>query len=215
MDDHATYTALTESIVRQPVLVLGGEEPRWLACVSALQEQLGIALEDTISLAGSATIDEVRVVLQRMQLKPVRGQRSLVCLYDIDQWTVERATTLLKTIEEPPSFVALCLFARTGSDLLSTIRSRVIVVRLPVDRPVVRQHAMAAGSLRDEFGQIASFVENGGSIDDLLPKWITGAPSAHAAAQLLQLRATIATAPVNRRLALEAALVAQRVGERS
>lgn len=199
---------LVSSIERQPVLVLGGAG-EWPRCTDLIQQRLSIHPADTVVVPGTATIDQVRTVLQRIQLKPVYGARTLVCFHDVDRWSTELATTLLKTIEEPPAFAAVCLFATTGSEVLRTIRSRVITVRYRSNAPIAS--ATTSAALKDEFARIATLVEDDESIEAPLAAWIAGASSPQVARRLLQLRTTVGTAPVNRKLVLEAAVLAQRL----
>ena len=215
MDTQRVVQVLTDSIVVQPVIVVGGDPTRWEALFGVLQQQLQIAVGDTLQVVDPPTMSELRLAIQKIQLRPTFGSRSLISFHHIDQWSVELTTVLLKTIEEPPPFVLIVLFAAGNVELLSTVRSRVSIVRLQETEQVWHTLQIPpTDSLRDQFTAATKVVESESGIDIAFEQWLTGVTDTNILQQLVALRTSIGSAPVNRRLALEAGILVQRVGDR-
>src|SRR5205085_6154201 len=76
------------------------------------------------------TIPQMRLLKDRAQLKPLRGAWRVFLIDGIDRANEQAANSLLKTLEEPPEHLVLILTARNPYDLLPTIRSRSVPLRL-------------------------------------------------------------------------------------
>jgi DNA polymerase-3 subunit delta' len=76
------------------------------------------------------TIQQMRLLKERAQLKPLRGNRRVFLIDGVDRANEQAANSLLKTLEEPPDHLILILTARNPYDLLPTIRSRSVPLRL-------------------------------------------------------------------------------------
>jgi DNA polymerase-3 subunit delta' len=76
------------------------------------------------------TIAQMRLLKDRAQLKPLRGAWRVFLIDSIDRANEQAANSLLKTLEEPPEHLVLILTARNPYDLLPTIRSRAVPLRL-------------------------------------------------------------------------------------
>lgn len=76
------------------------------------------------------TIQQMRLLKERAQLKPLRGAWRVFLIDGIDRANEQAANSLLKTLEEPPAHLVLILTARNPYDLLPTIRSRCVPLRL-------------------------------------------------------------------------------------
>jgi DNA polymerase-3 subunit delta' len=76
------------------------------------------------------TIQQMRLLKDRVPLRPVRGAWRVFLIDSIDRANEQAANSLLKTLEEPPSHLILILTARNPYDLLPTIRSRAVPLRL-------------------------------------------------------------------------------------
>jgi DNA polymerase-3 subunit delta' len=75
-------------------------------------------------------ISEVRELQRELALSPHEGRWRVAVLSGFERATVEAANALLKTLEEPPAYVALLLTATEADVLLPTIVSRCQVVSL-------------------------------------------------------------------------------------
>jgi DNA polymerase III subunit delta' len=76
------------------------------------------------------TIQQMRLLKERAQLKPLKGNWRVFLIDSIDRANEQAANSLLKTLEEPPSHLILIMTARNPYDLLPTIRSRSVPFRL-------------------------------------------------------------------------------------
>ncbi len=107
------------------------------------------------------SMPQMRLLRERAQFKPLRGKRRVFLIDEIDRANEQAANSLLKTLEEPPEHLIVFLTTSNAYDLLPTIRSRSIPLRLSpltpeemnaflasrpgVDEPRLRL-ALAAGS---------------------------------------------------------------------
>ncbi len=76
------------------------------------------------------TIQQMRLLKERSQLKPLKGSWRVFLIDSIDRANEQAANSLLKTLEEPPTHLILIMTARNPYDLLTTIRSRSVPFRL-------------------------------------------------------------------------------------
>jgi len=100
------------------------------------------------------TIDQARAMSQALNLRPVQSQRRVAVIREADRMLHEAANALLKTLEEPPSYVTLILTTHRPRNLLDTIRSRSRQVRFA---PLAPEHIRRILSEQTEFppGQVA------------------------------------------------------------
>ncbi|MBI2012488.1 hypothetical protein HYS90_01010 [Candidatus Curtissbacteria bacterium] len=78
------------------------------------------------SKQASISIDQIRQLKSHIFQKPVHHSYKFVILEDAQELTLEAQNALLKILEEPPTQVIVVLEARDKSQLLPTIRSRVV-----------------------------------------------------------------------------------------
>ena len=76
------------------------------------------------------TIQQMRLLKQRGQFNPLRGDRRVFLIDHIDRANEQAANSLLKTLEEPPSHLVIVMTAENAYDLLPTIRSRAVILQL-------------------------------------------------------------------------------------
>lgn len=197
----------------QPLLVLGSVKTDWSVFEQQLQQILKIKPADTVSLATLPSIADLRQTVGRIQLRPMHGSRTLVILGQFEQWSAELATTILKTIEEPPAFAVIILCATRITGILPTIRSRVVTFRLseqnatPKDEQNYTTNAIEVAKmpLKDQFGMIQKLADNDSKVSEVLSDWLTTSPRLSISRHLLRLATLVGDTPVNRRLALESA----------
>ncbi|MFW5999598.1 MAG: DNA polymerase III subunit delta' [Halanaerobiaceae bacterium] len=75
-------------------------------------------------------IAQVREMQREVSLKPYEGERKVYIIEDVERMTLQAANSMLKTLEEPPSYAVIILLAEEISKLLSTVVSRCQRVRL-------------------------------------------------------------------------------------
>jgi DNA polymerase-3 subunit delta' len=76
------------------------------------------------------TIQQMRYLKDRATLKPLKGNWRIFLIDRIDRANEQAANSLLKTLEEPPPHLILIMTASNPYDLLPTIRSRAVPLRL-------------------------------------------------------------------------------------
>lgn len=76
------------------------------------------------------TIQQMRFLKDRAQLKPLKGDWRVFLIDSIDRANEQAANSLLKVLEEPPSHLIVIMTARNPYDLLPTIRSRSVPFQL-------------------------------------------------------------------------------------
>lgn len=84
---------------------------------------------DPESKSGEIPIEAIRELRERTALTAGRGGRVLVVIDPADRLNTAAANALLKTLEEPPGSVMLCLIAEQPGRLPATIRSRCQLLR--------------------------------------------------------------------------------------
>jgi len=75
-------------------------------------------------------IPQMRLLKERAQYGPLAGRHRVFLIDSIDRANEQAANSLLKTLEEPPPYLIFLLTAENPYDLLPTIRSRSVPIRL-------------------------------------------------------------------------------------
>lgn len=89
---------------------------------------------------GLLRVEQAGEIIHDALLHPIEGQYKVFLIQDMHLANDSFSNKLLKTLEEPPSYVVLCLTAHDRSSLLPTIVSRCQVLELrPVDRPSIEK----------------------------------------------------------------------------
>ncbi len=76
------------------------------------------------------TIQQMRVLRERAQFKPLRGEYRIFLIDRLDRANEQAANSLLKVLEEPPAHLIIFATVENLYDLLPTIRSRSLVLQL-------------------------------------------------------------------------------------
>lgn len=79
------------------------------------------------------TIDQMRDLMQQVQLKPTEAGYKLAIIAGADRLNVQAANAFLKTLEEPPQKSILVLLTTEPSRLLETILSRCLRLNFSVE----------------------------------------------------------------------------------
>jgi len=72
------------------------------------------------------SLPQMRFLKERAQFRPLKGQRRVFLIDQIDRAGEQAANSLLKTLEEPAEYLILIMTAANPYDLLPTIRSRSV-----------------------------------------------------------------------------------------
>lgn len=76
------------------------------------------------------TIQQMRLLRERSQMKPLRGKYRVVLIDQLDRANEQSGNSLLKVLEEPPEHLIIIATAQNLYDLLPTIRSRVLALQM-------------------------------------------------------------------------------------
>ena len=104
-------------------------------------------------------IDQIRGLIQKLSLKPYEAANRFVIIADADAMNPEAGNALLKVLEEPPDQTTIMMTAGQASDLLPTIVSRCMHLRLT---PLPKEYIVQV--LREEHG---ASPEEAGSIANM------------------------------------------------
>lgn len=77
---------------------------------------------------GSIKINMIRQIQTKVYEKPIISSKKVYLIKDADLMTKEAQNCLLKTLEEPPSYVTIILIGSNESLFLNTIRSRCMKI---------------------------------------------------------------------------------------
>jgi len=125
---------------------------RWVLPQALAEDLLPPAQEDEPPTSDSATepgegggrgtkasreirVEQVRALSDFLGIAAYRGGRRLVVLAPAEAMNATAANTLLKMLEEPPPATVFVLVADELDDVLPTIRSRCVLVQVPVPEP--------------------------------------------------------------------------------
>lgn len=92
------------------------------------------------------TIDTIRRISSSTVLRPMEARWRIILIDDAEKMQGPAQEALLKTLEEPPSFVLIILLANDTEALLPTIRSRCQVIELqPVTTAQIEAGLLSRG----------------------------------------------------------------------
>ena len=74
-----------------------------------------------------AAVEELQV---RLKEKPTAGEHNMAVIADADTMTTRAQTRFLKTLEEPPDGTVIMILSENSEELLPTINSRCVNIRL-------------------------------------------------------------------------------------
>ncbi len=81
-------------------------------------------VEHVVPEGVSYSIDDATALIERAVLSPTRSAWHVFVIEDVDRFRIDAASTLLKSLEEPPPATVWILCAPTADDVFDTIRSR-------------------------------------------------------------------------------------------
>ena len=91
-----------------------------------------------------------RELIDSIQIKPYKGPYKIYIVDRAEKLTTEAQNALLKTLEEPPSYAVIILLATGEEDLLETVRSRCVTMRIErVDTERIQRYLQEEGMAPD------------------------------------------------------------------
>jgi DNA polymerase III subunit delta' len=100
------------------------------------------------------TIPQMRLLRERAQFRPLRGQRRVFLIDHLERANEQAANSLLKLLEEPPEHLVLIATVENLYDLLPTIRSRCVTMQMSRLSDGEMREFAAARKLADAEGLI-------------------------------------------------------------
>jgi DNA polymerase-3 subunit delta' len=110
----------------------------------------------------SLKIDQVRELQRQLALTPVEGRWRVAIMRRFEEATTSAANALLKTLEEPPSYVVLAVLAADADRLLPTIVSRCQQMPLhPLPVATVQQALIERWRAKPEQAKLLAHLSGG------------------------------------------------------
>lgn len=78
----------------------------------------------------SIGIADIKLILEKLYLKPLKSKEKAVIIHNADALTPEAQNALLKALEEPPKNTIILLTCESKENLLPTIRSRCSIIEI-------------------------------------------------------------------------------------
>lgn len=108
----------------QPVIIVAPDEFLWQEICNDLTSQFKITVSDIIYFQTEEGVKELRKKINLLNIKPHSSRYRFFLVFNIDKMNKEQINTLLKTLEEPPEYGRIILFASSSSRILPTVKSR-------------------------------------------------------------------------------------------
>ena len=108
----------------QPILAVCADENMWPEIVLKAAESLRVGKADMIYFDPAEGIADLRSKINNLNIKPHSADYRLFVVYSANILGLEQANTLLKTLEEMPSYSRMILLSKSLTRILPTIKSR-------------------------------------------------------------------------------------------
>ena len=134
-------------------------------CVSMLQRRSLDLVE--IDGASNNSVDDVRELRDRVNLRPAEGRRKVFIIDEVHMLSIGAFNALLKTLEEPPEHVLFALATTELHKVPATVRSRCQLLEL---------HPIAAPEMADRLRHVCSCegIDAGDDVIRLITSQSTG-----------------------------------------
>lgn len=123
-----------------------GEEPcqECHSCRQALSGNHPDIIRVTHEKPNTISVDDIRrQVNNDVAIKPYSSAHKIYIINEAEKMTPQAQNAILKTLEEPPSYVVIILLASNLNALLPTILSRCVVLNMkPVSDELVKKYLM-------------------------------------------------------------------------
>ena len=120
----------------------GGVEPcqECHSCKQALSDNHPDIIRVFHEKPNTISVDDIRTQVNNdVAIKPYSSARKIYIINEAEKMTVQAQNALLKTLEEPPSYVVILLLADSQESFLPTILSRCVQLKLkPLRDSIIR-----------------------------------------------------------------------------
>lgn len=123
-----------------------------------------LTIIEPIATSKSIKVEQVRTLQDVGWMRPIEGDKRVIVIFGADTITASAANSLLKLLEEPPSFLALILVTNHYHRVLETIRSRCASLAChPVPREELKRLLVQEEGFEPGLAAVASAL-SGGSV---------------------------------------------------
>ncbi len=138
-----------------PVEYTKDNRPANLSCMD-------LSIVEPIGGRRGILVDQIRNLQQIANMPPVEGKFRVVLVFGADTITAEGGNSILKLLEEPPSYLVMILVANQESAVLPTIRSRCTVVPMnPLDQETLEEKLVDEEKMDHERARVAASLSEG------------------------------------------------------
>lgn len=111
----------------------------------------------------SISVDEIRrQVNEDIQVKPYSGPYKVYIIDEADLMTTQAQNAILKTMEEPPEYAVIFLLSENAEQLLPTIRSRCVMLKVRnIKDALVKQYLMEERQIPDYKAEVCTAFAQG------------------------------------------------------
>lgn len=86
---------------------------------------------DVENKQGTIYVRDASAIIRKLSFKPYEGEYRIVIIWMAEKMNADTANKLLKLLEEPPQKTVIMLIAENPEDMLATVRSRTMLVKVP------------------------------------------------------------------------------------
>ena len=110
----------------------------------------------------SIKIDQIRELQQEIMYKPYESKKKVYIIHQVEDMTISAANSLLKTLEEPPSYAIIILLTNNLNQLLATTTSRCQLVRFKrIPDQLIKENLIKNYDISSAKGQLISSLADG------------------------------------------------------
>lgn len=117
--------------------------------------------QEIVQKEKSISVEEIRNMLKGLVIRPLYSQYKVIVINDADAMTIQAQNALLKSLEEPPSYVVFVLTVQSSAAVAQTIRSRcqrILFNRLPYE-DIIELLESNYGPRKPDWDFIASYAD--------------------------------------------------------
>ncbi len=97
---------------------------------------------DVENKQGYMSVRDAASLLRKLSMKSYEGEYKTAIIWMAEKMRVDTANKLLKLLEEPPEKTVFLLIAEDAEELLATIKSRTVLVKIPAIEPAAIESAL-------------------------------------------------------------------------
>ena len=119
-------------------------------------------IKNIVPDGASIKIDQIRALQQEIMYKPYESDKKVYIIHQAEDMTLSAANSLLKTLEEPPSYAIIILLTNNLNKLLSTTVSRCQLLRFRrISYQVIKDNLAKKYDLSPEKSQLVASLADG------------------------------------------------------